>query len=262
MKRRLKRKANKKILEISEGLLRSLTDVILVFLNFGWEAFNDPRVGRSLPYTLYKMDQRMQKINYLTIKRAIKNASQKGWIKKLEITEEGQKRLKILFKDYSPPPKWSSEWYLVNFDIPEKIRWKRDLLRNKLKESGFGRLQDSLWISPFNLLAKIEKFLEDYSLIPYVILSVSDRVGRMESKKLAEKVWKISEIQQEYQKFISEFEKKENPSAIEVAFYYQSILERDPQLPKELLPDDWAGEDAYELYLEITKAKFPKKKRA
>lgn len=258
MKRRLRQKTNKKILEISEGLLRSLTDVILVFLNFGWEAFNDPRVGRSLPYTLYKMDQRMQGINYLTIKRAIKNAIQKGWIKKLEITEEGQKRLKNLFKEYSSPPKWLGEWYLVNFDIPEKLRWKRDMLRNKLKEMGFGKLQDSIWISPFNLLAEVEKIINEYSLESYVILSISNRVGRIDSKKLAEKIWKTLEIQEEYQKFISEFEEKQNHSPIEATFCYHSILEKDPQLPKELLPDDWAGDEAYELYLEITKARFLK----
>ena len=255
MKRKLKGKLRKKVLEISEGLLQSLTDVILFFLNYGWEVIKDPRVGRSLPCALYKMDRRMQKINYLTIKRAIRNATKKGWIKELTITEEGQKRLKVLFREYSSPPKWSGEWYFANFDIPEKMRWKRDILRKRLKEMGFGKLQDSIWISPFNLLAEVEEFLDEYSLGPYVILSISDKVGRIESKKLAEKVWKISEIQEEYQKFISEFEGKENPSPIETAFSYQSILEKDPQLPKELLPNDWAGDEAYELHLEITKRK-------
>lgn len=253
MKKRLKRKLKKKILEISEGLLRSLTDVILVFLNYGWEVFNDHRAGRSLPHALYKMDRRMQKINYLTIKRAIRNATGKGWIKELEVTAEGEKRLKTLFREYSPPSRWSGEWYLANFDIPEKMRWKRDILRKRLKEMGFGKLQDSIWICPFDLLGGVEKILNEYSLTPYVILSISDRVGRMESKKLAEKIWKISEIQEEYQKFISEFEGKENPSPIEAAFCYYNILAEDPQLPKELLPDDWAGDEAYELYLEITK---------
>jgi len=261
MRRGLKRKLKKKILEISEGLLRSLTDVVLVFFNYGLEVLNDPRAGRSLPYALYRMDRRMQKINYLTIKRAIKNAVKRGWIKELEITEEGQKRLETLFKEYSSPPEWSGEWYLVNFDIPETMRWKRDILRKRLKEMGFGKLQDSIWISPFNLLAEVEKILNKYSLDPYVILSISDRVGRIESKKLAERIWKISEIQEEYQKFISEFETKENPSLIEAAFSYQSILEKDLQLPKELLPDDWVGDEAHELYLEITRAKPLKKKR-
>jgi phenylacetic acid degradation operon negative regulatory protein len=253
MKRKLKRKLRKKVLEMSEGLLASLTDLILVFFNYSWEVLKDPQVARSLPRALYKMDRRMQKVNYLTIKRAIKNATEKGWIKELEVTEDGQKRLKTLFREYSPPFKWSGNWYLVNFDIPEKMRWKRDLLRKKLKESGFGKLQDSIWICPFDLLGEVEKILKEYSLTPYVILSISDKVGRIGSKRLAEKIWKISEIQEEYRKFISEFEEKENPSPVEVAFRYQSILEKDPQLPKELLSDDWPGEEAYKLYLEITK---------
>jgi hypothetical protein len=52
-----KSKISKKILEISEGLLASLTDLVLVFLNFFTEAIADPRFGRSLPYTLAKMDK-------------------------------------------------------------------------------------------------------------------------------------------------------------------------------------------------------------
>jgi len=255
MKRKLKRKLKEKILEISEGLLRSLTDLILVFSNYGWELLSDPRIARSLPLALYKMDQRMQKINYLTIKRAIKNAVQKGWIKKLEITKEGQKRLKTLFKEYSHPPKWKGEWYLVNFDIPEKMRSKRNILREKLKGMGFGKLQESIWISPFNLLAEVEKFLNEYSLGPYVIFSISNRIGRTESKELAEKIWKISEIQKEYQEFISEFEERKNSSPIEVAFSYQSILEKDHQLPKKLLPDKWAGDEAHQLYLKLIRNK-------
>lgn len=249
----VQRKLKKKAIEISEGILHSLTDVVLVFFNYGSELLTDPSVGRSLPRALYRLDKRMMRVNYLTLKRAIKNAREKGWIKELEVTAEGQKRLKTLFREHSSPPKWSGEWYLVSFDIPEKLRRKRDILRKKLKELGFGKLQDSIWICPFNFLGEVEEILKEHSLIPYVILSISDKVGRIGSRRLAEKVWKISKIQKEYQKFISEFEEKGNLSPLEAIFRYQSILEKDPRLPKELLPDDWAGEEAYKLYLKIRK---------
>ncbi len=249
-----KSKISKKVLEISEGLLASLTDVVLVFLNFGYEMLTDPRFGRSLPYTMAKLDMRMQKINYLTIKRAIAYAGEKGWIKEdLEVTEEGQKRLKNIFPEYSSPPRWDGSWYLVNFDIPEKLRRKRDILRENLITLGFGKLQNSVWISPFDFLGDVEKIVKELGLTTYVILAISNKVGREASKILAEKIWGVSEIQKEYQKFILEFERKENPSPMEVFFRYHSILRKDPRLPRELLPADWLGEEAYKLYSQLTK---------
>ena len=252
-----KSKISKKILEISEGLLASLTDVILVFLNFGYEMLTDPRFGRSLPYTLGKMDMRMQKINYFTIKRAVSYARQKGWIKEdLEVTEEGQKRLKNIFPEDPTPSHWDGNWYLVNFDIPEKLRRKRDILRENLISLGFGKLQNSIWICPYNFLGDIEKIVKDLDLTPYVILAISNRVGQEASKILAERIWKISEVQREYQKFIIDFENKENLLPWEVFFRYHAILKMDPRLPKELYPDNWLGEEAYQLYLKIVKKKL------
>jgi len=249
-----KSKISRKILEISEGVFSSLTDLILLILTFGYESLLDQRFGRSLPYTLARLDTRMQKINYLSIKRAIKYNLEKGWIKEnLELTKEGQQRLKRFFLEYYPPPKWDGNWYLVNFDIPEKLKRKRDILREYLRILGFGKLQNSIWISPYNFLGDIGKTIEEQNLTPYVILSISDKVGQLTSKMLAEKVWKISEIQEEYQKFIAEFKEKINPSPLQVFFQYHSILQRDPRLPKELLPEDWPGEAAYELYSKLTK---------
>jgi phenylacetic acid degradation operon negative regulatory protein len=196
----------------------------------------------------------MQEINYLSIKRAIKYSFKKGWIKEnLEVTGEGQKRLRGFFPEYSSPLKWSGEWYLTNFDIPEKMKRKRDILRENLKILGFGKLQNSIWISPYNFLGDVERIIKQYNLTPYVILSISDKVGQEESKILAEKVWRISEVQKEYQEFISEFQEKKDPSPWEVFFKYYLILQKDPRLPKELLPEDWLGEEAYKLYSKIIK---------
>jgi len=164
--------------------------------------------------------------------------------------------LKGLFPEFSKIPSWDGNWYLVNFDIPERLRQKRDIFRENLILLGFGKLQNSVWISPYNFLGDVEKIIKELNLSPYIILAISDKVGRIESKILAEKIWKVSEIQKDYREFISQFGEKENPSPLEVFFKYHSILRKDPRLPKELLPEDWAGEEAYRLYSKITK-KFP-----
>jgi phenylacetic acid degradation operon negative regulatory protein len=249
-----KSKLKKEVFKISEGILASLTDLTLVFVNFGCALLTDPAFGRSLPHTLSEMDKRMEKINYASIKRAIIYARQKGWIKgDLEISKEGRERLENIFPEYSSPVKWKGDWYLVNFDIPKKLNRKRDILRENLKILGFGKLQDSIWISPYNFLGNVEKIVKEYFLTPYVIFSVSNQVGRIESKNLAEKIWGLSKVNELYQRFLFKFENKKNVSSFEVFFQYHNISSQDPCLPKELLPENWKGEDAYGLYSRITK---------
>ncbi|MDP2930577.1 MAG: hypothetical protein Q8N56_03170, partial [bacterium] len=194
---------SKKISGISEGLLASFTDLILACLFLGFGSITDPRLGRSLNYTLAKIDERMQEINYRSLKRAISHAMDRGWIKgDLNITLEGQKRLKKILPGADYTKKWDGNWYLVSFDIPEKLRGKRNILRAVLRRLGFGRLQNSVWISPFNLLGDIEKTVDDLDIAPYVILSISDKVGREESRTLAGRIWHISAFQKEYLEFI------------------------------------------------------------
>jgi len=246
----------KQIIKISEGLLSSLTNLILVFVNCGYEFITDPKTARSLGYGLYKIDKRMEKINYLTIKRAIKNAREKGWIKEdLRISREGKRRLENIFLKYSPPGQWDGSWYLVSFDIPEKLHGKRDILRENLKTLGFGKLQNSVWISAYNLLGDVQKIVKNYSLGPYVILAISSKVGQMNSKNLAEKIWKLSEIQNKYKRFIDDFKNKQSFSVPKLYFKYHNILRGDPFLPKQLLPETWKGKEAYKLYLRLTNKK-------
>jgi phenylacetic acid degradation operon negative regulatory protein len=117
----------------------------------------------------------------------------------------------------------------------------------------FGKLQNSVWISPYNFLGDVEKIVKELKLTSYVILAISNKVGREESKILAEKVWRVSEIEKEYREFIFEYGQKKDVSPWEVFIRYRSILRRDPRLPRELLPEDWPAEEAYELYQKIMK---------
>ncbi|OHB18003.1 MAG: hypothetical protein A2749_00215 [Parcubacteria group bacterium RIFCSPHIGHO2_01_FULL_45_26] len=47
------------------------------------------------------------------------------------------------------PWRWDGKWRLVMFDIKEPKKVKRDLLRRQLIILGFIRLQDSVWVYPY-----------------------------------------------------------------------------------------------------------------
>ncbi len=52
-------------------------------------------------------------------------------------------------------------WKMVIFDIPEKQRQVRNILRAKLISLGFKKWQNSIWISPYTLAAEIETELNE-----------------------------------------------------------------------------------------------------
>lgn len=71
----------------------------------------------------------------------------------LSITEEGSHILKRFH------PEKDGVWKLVIFDIPEKQKYVRIVLRAKLKALHFKKWQNSIWVSPYALDEEIEQEL-------------------------------------------------------------------------------------------------------
>ena len=73
----------------------------------------------------------------------------------LTITPEGKKILQ------RHAPKKDGVWKLVIFDIPEKQKYVRVVLRAKLKALHFKKWQNSIWVSPYALDEEIENELKE-----------------------------------------------------------------------------------------------------
>jgi phenylacetic acid degradation operon negative regulatory protein len=240
-----KKDISKKVLKITEGIFSSLVDLALwsIFYFYEVSPLGHPTQLRKAEFLATKS---LEGFNYLTLKRAIYRARSKGWIKEdLTLTKEGKERLEGFIPIYFGKRKWDGNWYLVSYDILERRRTIRNILRDNLKRLGFGKVHASLWISPFNFLGEVEKIIKDYRLSPFVILAISNQVGREESKYLANRIWKLEEINEKY-RILIEKTKNENPE--DLIFEYFAILNKDPQLPSELLPEEWLGEEAYLIF--------------
>lgn len=75
----------------------------------------------------------------------------------VKISEDGSRLLQ------RKKPKRDGVWKLVIFDIPEKHKYVRQVIRAKLKSLYFKKWQNSIWISPYELDPEIEKELKDLS---------------------------------------------------------------------------------------------------
>ncbi|HYV33703.1 MAG TPA: hypothetical protein VE973_02550 [Candidatus Limnocylindria bacterium] len=95
------------------------------------------------------------------------------------ITREGEQLLKRL------SPKKDGVWKLVIFDIPEKHKYVRTVLRAKLKQLHFKKWQNSIWASPYALDEEIEKEFLDLGkkffvrLIKTTEINNVDDLGKM-----------------------------------------------------------------------------------
>jgi len=70
------------------------------------------------------------------------------------------------------PRRWDGRWRIVMFDISEKRAPLRQKIRDIMKRLGFARLQDSVWIHPYDceeIVALIKQDLRIGLEVRYVI---------------------------------------------------------------------------------------------
>lgn len=106
-------------------------------------------------------DKKKWKRSLYYIPNAVDRLIQKGLIefrerngkKYLALTEAGQQRIaKYHLGEYIIPKpwRWDRKWRVVIFDIREFRKRTRDELRWELERLGFVRLQDSVWVYPYD----------------------------------------------------------------------------------------------------------------
>ena len=69
------------------------------------------------------------------------------------LTQKGEDKLrkfKLLDYKLKKPKKWDGKWRMLIFDIKEERKGMRDKIRFTLKRIGFLRLQDSVWVYPYD----------------------------------------------------------------------------------------------------------------
>ena len=93
------------------------------------------------------------------------------------ITPEGQKVLLLEQHKASlrnvKKRRWDKRWRVIIFDIPERRRRTRDRLRITMSELGFVRLQDSVWVYPYDcedLMALLKADLKIGAAVLYMVV--------------------------------------------------------------------------------------------
>ncbi|MEX2007887.1 MAG: hypothetical protein WD850_00055 [Candidatus Spechtbacterales bacterium] len=90
----------------------------------------------------------------------------------IELTKKGKR---ALWKSMKPlripePARWDGRWRFAIFDVPEKSRYTRDALREKLRQLNFFQIQKSVWVHPYPCTKEIEHVAELYHAEQYLLL--------------------------------------------------------------------------------------------
>ncbi len=145
-------------------------------------------IGRFSGNNMYFDRKQLKKARqYLKAKRYIK-VKTRGSHQYIEITKAGENsilrdvlnQLKIM-----PEQQWSGNWYIVMFDIPERMKWARDTLRVKLKSMGFYQIQKSVFISPFPCKEELDFLVQLFDIPEYIRVLRTNEISYFEDLKKA-----------------------------------------------------------------------------
>lgn len=187
----------------------------------------------------------------------------------ISLLEEGAQRI---FQPRHDP--WDGRWHLLTYSIPESKRHLRRRLRRRLLWLGFGALNHATWISPRDVRAEVEQVVNALHVRPYVEFFTAEHRGfasdqaldSVKGKEIVARCWDLEQLNDYYAALIARYDPpfQEHQARLMAGdnlepqecfvqrfmllHEYRSSPYVDPNLPLELLPDDWLGERATQLF--------------
>lgn len=210
------------------------------------------------------------------VRSTLSRMARKGWLKSrrasrfsfysltskcIELLEEGAQRI---YQPRSDP--WDGRWHLFTYSIPEAKRDLRRKLRRRLLWMGFGTLNHGTWISPRDMQTEVEEIVTTFKLNPYVEFFSGVHRGYSRDEDIVANCWNLKRLNQYYEDFINQYKPlylahktkslAGEPLNPQDSFIHRFMLTHeyrlspyvDPNLPLELLPKDWLGVCATELF--------------
>ena len=173
--------------------------VLLLFA--GGLALGLARNPRSQKYVFEKLKKEWKEVDRKYLYRIVKEfqedrlvdySEKENGTVEMVLTEKG-KRMVLKFDidkiKIKKPIEWDGKWRMVFFDVPERRRAERNILRNKLKELGFGEIQKSVFIHPFPCLDEINFITEYFQLRNLVRYGEMTNISNEEELKLKFKLY-------------------------------------------------------------------------
>lgn len=151
-------------------------------------------------------------------------------------------------------------WLTVVFSVPESERDQRHRLRVELTRLGCGTVAPGVWIAPGHLTDEVTEVLRRRRLDGYVELFSGRHVGFGDTTANVARWWDLDALQARYAEFLERQQPVRRRWTEETAFAdhvrlvtdWRRLPYADPGLPLALLPENWNGARAAELFAELS----------
>ena len=151
---------------------------------------------------------------------------------------------------------WDGRWRVLvcppagrDADVASALRWM-----------GHGRLSPDVWVSPHPQGGGLGQLLAEHDLAASAARFDSTASGdHTENARIVSVAWDLSQLRQAHEQFLRQWDDTRVPAEDETAFvtrirlvhHWRSFLFLDPGLPSQLLPPDWRGDAAAEVFRRV-----------
>lgn len=189
-----------------------------------------------------------------------------------EILAEGDRRIFGLRRAGS----LGDGWLIVFFTVPEEQRSQRHVLRSVLSWFGFGSLGPGTWVAPRHRLDDLRSALTRRQLTTYVDLITGHYDGFDDQHSFVQRCWDLDALRHTYTEFLTNQrpaherwrtrgEDLDDSAAfcdyLQLVDEWRSLSSIDPGLPAELLPPNWDGRAASDVYFDLIDWLTPRARR-
>jgi phenylacetic acid degradation operon negative regulatory protein len=199
-------------------------------------------------------------------RQAVARSTRDGWL----ITERRGRRARMTLGkrtaellrtgaeriySFGRPWRWDGRWLVVVLRVPEESRAVRHQLRSRLAWTGLGSLGGGVWLTPHveREAELAEAIREEPAAEARSFVAEFGSIG--DPLQLVADAWALDRVRGQYEAFIEDFARVRALST-EACFRQQTLLVHawrrfpflDPDLPAELLPNNWPRRRAHDLF--------------
>lgn len=153
-----------------------------------------------------------------------------------------------------PAPAWDGRWLVLGVTVPESQRQLRHSLRTRLTWAGLGSPLPGVWVTPdAGKDAEVADVVRSLGVEAFTFVGPFGATG--EPQRMVDQAWRLGDVRTLYRQFLDSVPQAGGDDPTEAFRHQVGLVQQwrrfpflDPALPAELLPPDWPGQEAAEVF--------------
>jgi len=192
--------------------------------------------------------------------QGIVNVERHGRRARWHLTTAGRRLLTVgterIYRFGTGDREWDGRWVVVLSSVPKEQRAKSHQLRSQLSFAGFGFLAPGAAVSPHSEREPVaNQLLRELDLVDGSIVLLGETGTLVPDEEILRRAWDLDALSRRYEEFVAEFEGRQPRSSgarfaalVELVHAWRRFPFGDPEIPDGLLPADWPGRRAKQLF--------------